>query len=349
MTRDRGCVGGEKHLTKIGLIGAGGIGNAHSNAYEQITDAKITAVVDVRRAYADKLAATHAARAYTSVDEMLAVESLDMVDICTPSFTHKDLAIQCAKRGLHVLVEKPIAYTLEDAQAMIAAAQQNGVMFMVAQVIRFWPEYSYLKQVYDARTYGKLVQAWFSRVCGAPMWAWENWYMDPSRSGLAPIELHIHDLDFIQHLLGAPTRVRSLGVSQPDIHASFLKTQYIYDDLPGVVVEAEGGWWQGPVPFAHTYRAVFEKAVLVYDSEQLMVYEAGAAEAKRVDFASGVLMPGSINLKNTGGFYNEIAYFVECVKTGKAPTLITPEQSFTSLKMLLAEIESARTNQTLPL
>ena len=332
---------------KVALIGAGGIGSAHSKAYEQIPDAKITAVVDVRREYAEKTATIHGAKAYTSVGEMLSGENIHMVDICTPSFTHHEIAIQCAQHGLHVLVEKPIAYSLENARAMLDTAEKNGVLFMVAQVIRFWAEYIYLKHIFDTGAYGKLVQVWFSRVCGAPLEAWDNWYVDPARSRLAPFELHIHDADYIHSLLGKPDRVSSIAVNQPFFYASFIKTQYLYDSLPGVVVEAEAGWWQGPVPFAATFRAVFERAVLAYDSEKLTVFEADAREPKVVDLASGVQMNSSINFKNTSGIYNEITYFVECIKTGNAPTVITPEQSYISLKMLLTELESAQTGADL--
>jgi predicted dehydrogenase len=333
---------------KVGLIGAGGIGNAHSSAYEQMTEAKVTAVVDVRLENALKTAAVHGARAYTSVDEMLTKETLNMVDICTPSFVHQEMAVKGANHGLHVLCEKPIAYSLEDARAMIDAAQMNNVFLMIAQVIRFWPEYVYLKKVYDEGLYGKMVQAWFSRVCGAPMWAWDSWYVDPTRSGLAPLELHIHDVDYIHFLLGKPDSVYSVSVLQPEIYASFIKTQYFYDSLPGVLVEAEGGWWQGAVPFAATFRVIFEGAVLIYDGDKLTIYEAQAEDPKVVDFTSGVQMGSSINLKNTGGIYNEIAYFVECVRSVTPPAVITPEQSYLSLKLLLTELESAKTGKRLP-
>ena len=332
---------------KVALIGAGGIGNAHSNAYTHISDAKITAVVDIRREYAEKLAAIHEAKVYTSVDEMLARESIHMVDICTPSFTHPAIAIQCAGHGLHVLVEKPIAYTREDARAILETVQKNGVMFMVAQVIRFWSEYVYLKHIYDTGTYGKLLQIWFTRTHGAPLWAWENWYVDPARSGFAPFEIHIHDVDYIHYLLGKPDRVRSLAVNRPEIYASFIKSQFFYDSLPSVIVEAEAGWWQGPMPFTATFRAVFENTVLAYDSEKLTVYEAKGSAPRVFDLTSEVQMTSSINLKDTSGIYNEIAYFIECVKSGKVPAVITPEQSFESLNILLTELESARTGELL--
>lgn len=328
-------------IIRVGLVGAGGIGGAHSSAYEQLEGVKVCAVVDVRVEQAIKLATVHSARAYSSLDQMMHSEDLDMVDVCVPSFLHKETVITCARRGWHVLCEKPIAYTLEDAQAMVQAARENRVQFMIAQVIRFWPEYMVLKQVYDEQRYGKLLQIWFSRVCGAPIWSWENWYVDPARSRMAPFEMHIHDVDYIHYLLGVPRSVRSESVDQMSVYASYIKTQYFYDALPGVIVEAEGAWWQGEVPFAHTFRAVFEAATLIFDSQKLTVYEGEGVGPKVIEVGSEVKMGGAINLQNTGGIYNEIAYFVECLRAGKSPTVITPEQSLDSLRILLAEIESA--------
>jgi predicted dehydrogenase len=327
---------------RVALIGAGSMGNAHSNAYREICNASVAAVVDVNIERARNIALIHGAHVYASVDEMLAEETVHMVDICTPTFTHKELVIQCADRGMHVMVEKPIAQTLEEAQAMLDAVHRNNVMFMVAQVLRFWPEYAYLKQAYDKGTFGRLVQAWFSRVCSAPVPDRDGWPSDPERSRLASFELHIHDLDFIFYLLGKPSAVSSVEINLPDICASYLKTQYQYKDLPGVVIEAEGGWWQGPIPFSASFRAVFEKAVLVYEREQLTLYEAGTSGPGKFDFVGG--LPGSdvITLKSTNAFFNEIDYFIECVLTNTPPAVITPDQSYAVLEILNAELRSAR-------
>lgn len=321
---------------RVALIGAGVIGNTHSDAYARIPDASVTAVVDVDAGRAGKIAHAHGARTYTSVAEMRSNERIDMADICTPTSTHKDLVIQCADQGMHVLVEKPITHSLEDARAMLEAVRRNKVMFMVAQVLRFWPEYTYLKQVYDEGTFGRLVQAWFSRVCGAPDLDREGRSVDPGRHGLAPFELHIHDLDFIYYMLGRTSTVSSVEVDRPDIGTSYLKTQYQYGDLPGVVIEAEGGWWQGPIPFSAGFRAVFENATLVYAREQLTIYEVGAPEPRKVAF----------DLKNTNAIYNEIAYFIDCIRSNSPPAVITPDQSYAVLEILNAELQSARRGQT---
>lgn len=330
---------------QVALIGAGNIGKVHSEAYEQIGNAKINAVVDVDIVRARKFAQIYDARAYASVDEMLANETIHMVDICTPTFTHKDIVVQCANRGLHVMVEKPIAHTLEEARAMLEAIRRNNVIFLVAQVLRFWPEYAYLKQVYDRGTFGRLIQAWFSRVCSSPNQGGR--LAGPERSGLASFELHIHDLDFICFMLGRPSTVSSVEINRPDIGASYLKTQYQYRDLPGVVIEAEGGWWEGPIPFSAGFRTVFEKAVLVYEREQLTVYEAATSDPRKFDFVGDLSGSEAITLKSTNAYFNEIEYFVECVRTNTPPSVVTPDQSYAVLEILTAELRSARSGQAM--
>jgi predicted dehydrogenase len=326
----------------VAIIGAGGIGGAHSSAYQALPDARVTAVVDVRPEQAQKIAAIHEAKTYYSIDDFLRHEKTDMADICVPTFLHPEMAILCANHGMHVLCEKPMAPDLEKALAMVEAARRNGVFLMIAQVIRFWSEYAYLKQIYDQGTYGRLIQAWFLRLSGAPIWSWENWYLDPRRSGMAPFELHIHDTDFVHYLLGMPDQVQSVVANAPAQYASYIRTRYLYADRPEMLVESEGGWWQGPVPFEATYRVVFEGAILDYNGETLSIFEPGQDQPRIVPMDAGVSLGSAINLNNLGGIYNEIAYFTGCVRENRAPAVITPEQSLNSLKLLLTELESAR-------
>jgi predicted dehydrogenase len=330
---------------KIALIGAGGIGHVHSDGYLHIPGAEVTAVADIRFEKAQEVAGLHSARAYPSVELLLENEKPDMVDICTPTYTHADIAIRCMVQGLHTLCEKPMALNLADAEAMAACAHQNGVMLMIAQVIRFWPEYAYLKTVYDQGTYGRLLQVSFSRTGGAPLWSWENWFTDKARSGLAPFDLHIHDADYIHYLLGKPVKVQSMALDRPELFSSYIRTRYFYEN--DVLVDAEGGWYAGQIPFTATYRAVFERAVLEYRNDALLVYPAGETKPQKVDFTAGVEMGPSINLTSTGPYHTECAYFVKCVQDNTPPTVITPEQSVATLKTLLAEIESAKAGQTL--
>jgi len=77
---------------------------------------------------------------------------------------------------------------------------------MVAQVIRFWPEYVKLKEIFDSGSLGKMVSISCARLSPTPTWAWNNWLLDSERSGGALLDLHIHDTDFLLYLLGKPQK-----------------------------------------------------------------------------------------------------------------------------------------------
>ena len=332
---------------KVAIIGCGGIGQVHSAAYLQVPGVQVVAAADIRQEYAQKVAERHSTKAYASLEALLANEKPDAADICVPTYLHKALSIQCMQHGLNVLCEKPMALNLADAQAMADCAAKSGVLLMVAQVIRFWPEYAYLKAIYDHGTYGRLQQATFSRTCGAPAWAWDGWYTDPARSGLAPFDLHVHDVDYIHYLLGRPAKVQSIALDKPRLFISYIRTRYSFDD--DALVEAEAGWYPGQVPFAATFRAVFEGAVLDYNSEALTIYEAGKVAPRKVDAAAAMTMDANINLSNLGPYYNEIAYFIQCLHDRVPPSVVTPQQSVDSINLVTAEIESASTGRAVEL
>jgi predicted dehydrogenase len=335
-------------MIKVAIVGCGGIGKFHSTVYTLLPEAQVIAVADIRPEHAEKAAQPHGATVYTSMDDLFASEKPDVVDICTPTYLHADMAVRAMRQGYHVLCEKPLALQRKQALGVVTAAQRSGVIFMVAQVIRFWDEYAFLKKCLLEKTYGALKQAWFSRTGSAPMWSWDGWFLDEKRSGLAPFDLHIHDSDFIYYLLGKPQGVRSAWISEPGKpELSYLRTEYQYAGLGPV--GAEGGWFPAPVPFVAAYRVVFENAVLDYRSDgRLMCYPQGA-EPYPVPVGEAIKAPSSINIDSIRPYYNEIRYFLECVATGTKPSVVTPQESLASLEMLLAEVRSARTGKTVRL
>lgn len=181
-------------MLKIALVGVGGISGAHIPAWESMDDAELVAICDIRpermENYPDK-------RHYTDFDEMLEKEDVDILDICLPTFLHADFAVKAMEKGINVICEKPISLKREDVQRVYSTAKNNNVCFMIAQVLRFWPEYEVVKSIYDSGKYGKLLSASMRRLGGIPKWSWDDWMRDEKRSGLVPFDLHIHDLDFI--------------------------------------------------------------------------------------------------------------------------------------------------------
>ena len=192
-------------MLKVALVGVGGISGAHILAWESMDDAELVAICDIRpermENYPDK-------RHYTDFDEMLEKEDVDILDICLPTFLHADFAVKAMEKGINVICEKPISLKREDVQRVYSTAKKNNVCFMIAQVLRFWPEYEVVKSIYDSGKYGKLLSASMHRLSGIPKWSWDDWMRDEKRSGLVPFDLHIHDLDFIVYAFGKPFSAR---------------------------------------------------------------------------------------------------------------------------------------------
>ena len=108
-----------------------------------------------------------------------------------------------------------------------------------------------------------------------------------------------------------------------------------------MLVDAEAGWYRGPVPFKAVFRAVFEHAVLDYDGKDLLLFAGGAKEPRKIVLETGPDSGPLINLPGTGPYANEVAYFAACVEDGRTPEVITPLESREVIEMLFQAVEEA--------
>ena len=310
-------------MLKVGLCGVGGISGAHIPAWEAMEDAELVALCDVRPGQMEKYPGK---RRYTDVDEMLAQEQLDILDICLPTYLHAEVALKAMGRGIHVLCEKPISLHREDVARLYAAARQNGVRFMVAQVLRFWPEYVALKEIYDSGRYGKLLSGCMTRLGQCPKWSWDGWMKDEARSGLVPFDLHIHDLDFMVYAFGRPKRAIPFRARRPE--QDVLTVVYDYGDF---YISSEAAWYAADYPFTAGFRFQFERALVVLDGT-LRIYDADGVTGME----AGTGETGGIHLPQTNAYANEIRYFADCVKAGRDAEIVRPEELETVLELLTA-------------
>ena len=309
-------------MLKVGLVGVGGISGAHIPAWQSMEDVELVALCDVRP---EQMTRYPELRQYTNMDDMLAKEQLDILDICLPTYLHADAAVKAMERGIHVLSEKPVSLKTEDVHRLYETAKRNNVRFMVAQVLRFWPEYVYLKEIYDSGRYGKLLSGRMARLGHMPGWSWDNWMKDESRSGLVPFDLHIHDLDFMVYTFGKPKQVSSFRARRPD--QDVFTAVYQFD---GFYVDSEATWYAAPYPFHATYRFQFEKALIVLDGA-LTVYEV---DGKTFTVGADGGETGGIELPPTNAYANEIRYFADCVKAGCDADRVKEEELETVVKIL---------------
>lgn len=309
-------------MLKVGLVGVGGISGAHIPAWQSMEDVELVALCDVRP---EQMTRYPELRRYTNMDDMLAKEQLDILDICLPTYLHADAAVKAMERGIHVLSEKPVSLKAEDVHRLYETAKRNNVRFMVAQVLRFWPEYIYLKEIYDSGRYGKLLSGRMARLGHMPGWSWDNWMKDENRSGLVPFDLHIHDLDFMVYTFGKPKQVSSFRARRPD--QDVFTAVYQFD---GFYVDSEATWYAAPYPFHATYRFQFEKALIVLDGA-LTVYEV---DGKTFTVGADGGETGGIELPPTNAYANEIRYFADCVKAGRDADRVKEEELETVVKIL---------------
>ncbi len=160
-----------------------------------------------------------------------------------------------------MLVEKPIALTTEDADAMLAAARASGKLLMVAHVLPFFPEFAFAAEAVRSGRYGALRAAHFTRVISRPDWS--SGISDADRAGGPAIDLHIHDTHFVGLLCGPPKAVHSRGVVERGavVH---LTTQYLFDDDGPAVSAVSGALSQSGRPFAHGFEIYLERATLSF-------------------------------------------------------------------------------------
>ena len=325
-------------MLKAGLIGYGGIARSHKRGYDILEaegKVKLVAVYDVRKEAfsgnvkinidtgADKAVAFNC---YTDLDEMLEKEELDFVDICVPSFLHKEMAVKLLERGYNVLCEKPMALNSEDCETMLAVEKKTGKHFMIAQCLRFFPEYEFLKSCIDDGRYGKVLGAFFNRVSAQPLWGYENWYLDYNRCGGAVTDIHIHDIDMARYLFGEPDAV-SCRASDCKTRYDIVQTTLYYGDVP---VSANGCWTAGRIKFGASYKVDFEKACLIYEGGKVTVYtDDPKAE------------PIAPELKGHDGYTEEISYFCDLV-AGKISNTKNPSSSAAkTVRLVEAMKESA--------
>lgn len=310
---------------RVGLVGVGGMGGCHLGNYNDIKNAELVAVCDVRKEVAKEKLGKKKIKVYKSLSRMIANEKLDMIDICTPSYMHAEMAIKLLKKGYHVLCEKPMTLNTREAKRVLAVAKEADKNFMVAHVVRFMAPYMYLKSVIESGELGKLIRLEMKRISSIPTWSWEDWMRDEKRSGGVVTDLSIHDFDFVQSVLGMPDTIKAYRYQMKDNNDTVVST-FTYGDT---LVTCEGTWYNTSIPFNASFLAVFQNGYvelspngLVKNGEKV---ELEKKEAEELDLG--------INVGNDNGYLNEMQYFVDCIVNGTKPDYVTPESSARSIEL----------------
>jgi predicted dehydrogenase len=331
-------------MVRVAVTGLGFMGKTHLGIYNGLEGVEIAALCDKgeERVNLTSLDAGGNIEAssgavdfsgvakYTDYDAMLKAGGFDAVDICLPTDLHAEFAVKALDAGYHVFVEKPLALDHPSALKIAEAAERTGKVCAVGQCLRFWPAYTEVKKLIDGGSLGAVKHAEFSRFSPPAGWAAEGWLADPKRSGNASLDLHVHDVDMILWMFGAPRAVRSVGI--PDGQGFFSHISTVYD-YPDRSVLSTGGWaMSSSTPFNMRALFVLEKGVVDLDfarKDLVMVYPDGG-DGYALDLPAG------------DGYQHELADFVARCSSGTPTEIVSPRVAAESVRLARIEIESAR-------
>jgi predicted dehydrogenase len=332
-------------MVRIGLVGIGFMGRIHYLAAQQLEGAKVVAVCSRDQA---KLAGDWTAtrgnfgpepghvdlsgvKKYEQLEQLLADPDIDLIDICNPTNLHPEYAIKALEAGKHVLVEKAIALTPEEADAMVAASRKAGKLLMVAHVLPFFGEFTYAADLIQSQKYGKLIGAHFQRIISQPDWSAD--IGDASKTGGPAVDLHVHDTHFIGLVAGVPKEVYSVGQVFGNA-VNYLTTSYLYGQGGPTITCSSGAVSPGRA-FMHGFEIYLENATLAYSSAgiPLTVYEKGGST-----FQPDLSKFGDA----LAAFTREIQVAVEGVRTGQLPALLSGQLARDALVLCHKECESVR-------
>ncbi|HLJ66865.1 MAG TPA: Gfo/Idh/MocA family oxidoreductase [Chloroflexota bacterium] len=310
---------------RIGILGAGDMGRTHARVFAAIPEVTIAGMVGRSRERVEEVAREVGVPALTDPWAILDDESVEAIDITYPSALHREWAVAALERGKHVFCETPMALTLEDVDAMIAAAQASGKILMPAQVQRFGVEYAF---VHDEVASGKL---------GRPLAAYAGTRLPPYGAGTKrPLELYggpmldlmIHPFDMLNWLLGPPVSLSGTGQSGPsgDIDYAFVALEY--PEASGLV---EGSAvMPASFPFTLNLRVLGEEGAI---ETSLALGPEEAISLVRYP-PSGE--PEALTLEGTDPYTAECQYFARCLRGDADPAAVNPGAEREALRVALA-------------
>lgn len=330
-------------MINIAILGAGTMGRVHGNSYLNVENARVAAVFDFDEAKARRVAAVHNAKVYADFDEMIKNEVIDVVDICLPTYLHKEFALGAMQMKKHVFCEKPIALSIHDANEMAGEAEKQKVKFSVGHVVRYFPAYSRAAQMISEGRIGvpKLIRT--TRTGAYPSFCWDDWYSDRSLSGGTLLDLVIHDFDWIRYNFGDIERVYAKRASGGD-SKKLDHCLVVLRLRNGAIAHVEGSWaYPRGSAFGTTFEVIGTKGQIEFSSRDSVPVKKHILQDN-----SAQIVPDSPLFSNEEPYTAELQDFINSIVENREPN-ISAEHAVKALAISLAAMESAKTGKAVTL
>ena len=335
-------------MARIGIIGCGGMGGHHSRSMAKIDAAVITACADVSEPSRAKLAETYGIEnVFSDYRDLLALDTVDAVFVCLPTFLHRDAVVAAAQAGKHVFCEKPVSMKLEHAQEMIDACAKGGVKFMVGFVRRFDHFWCKLRDLIQAGAIGRPV-LW--RQCAASGGPAQPWFNDAEKGGGPLIDGAVHNYDFTRSIFGeAALAMGSMKTFKSDSTALDTGTGLVRFQSGDEIMLS----WSWGLPKGASGAALNDvlgpQGVISFSAPADQFPEGTSPQTHggyTVTLADGKQRV-EVYEKNDM-FFDEVSHFIDCVDNETKP-LVTGVDGKRALEIGLAILESSKRGNSVPI
>lgn len=328
-------------MVKIAIVGAGGIAEKHAQALSAIPSAQIVAVNDAMMERAEAMAATYGGKAVAAAEE--AVAAAELVYVLTPPTTHRELSVLAMRAGKHVVCEKPLAVSLEDARIMVETAQNNNIKLMVAFNMRFKRGFRYLKDALDSDRLGTIYHFWSHRF-GMGVGRGYNWRTDPALMCGMAIESLSHDIDLMRYLVGDPVDVRStIYESRPDLPGFDTDVNALFT-LPDSMTALIHASWSSHLG-GNARGLVGTKGAAISEGPGLWETRYFRIKTDDMPYEERVVLNDPLDVAS---YRAENEHFVTCVADDLEP-MVTGEDGLRALRISHALHEAQKENRIVPL
>jgi predicted dehydrogenase len=343
-------------MLQVGIAGIGFMGMIHFLAYQRVPGVRVSGICsrDPKKLAGDwrsikgnfgpagRKMDLAGIRRFDRFESMLADAQLDLIDVCLPTRLHGAASVAALQSGKHVLCEKPIAFSVRDAKAMIHAAAKARRQLLVAQVVPFFPEYAVALSAARSGKYGKLLGGHFRRVIADPHWVSD--YFDPHIIGGPLVDLGVHDAHFIRLLFGMPQAVFSRGRMRREA-VEYVESQFVYDGSSQVVSTACGVIRQSGRLFHQSFEIHFERAVLVYDYAVVDGKPHRAMPLTVLNAKGQAVRPKLSSPDPTDGFVDELKEVAHSIASGNPSAILDGQLASDALTICQKQAQSVATGR----
>jgi len=333
--------------TKVAILGAGFISDIHIESYHRfVPEAEVVAVYTRNKVNAKAFAAKHHITGwYDDMDEAILQSGCDVVDICLPNFLHASAVLKAAAAGKHIIIEKPLAVTLEEADAMIAACKKAGVKLMYAEELCFAPKYERVRHMVNEGAVGNIYMLKQSEKHSGPH---SDWFYDINLAGGGVLmDMGCHAIAWFRWMLKNTKPVSVYATMSTVLHKERTKAEdnsvVIIEFENGVTAVAENSWAKhggmDDKSEVHGTAGVIYADLFMGNAALAYSKDGFGYALEKADTTVGWSFPVFEEAFNQG-YPHELKHFIECVQQDKQP-LVKGEDGRAVLEIIYAAYASA--------